>query len=167
MISKVIILTHNFFFFHELIKLAHRGKKFTTKYNLYRVYKNSNSKVEEMEKDQIKNEYQSFWQIIKDANENKAPTSILPNVMRNILEYYFSFVYKIDDLNKQLCNLLSETQDQNYRAFYRFINRSSHSDSFNLHMLGAMTANHYLDLFEQIFEKTGNLEHYNKMLGIE
>ncbi|HGJ5856312.1 AAA family ATPase [Arsenophonus nasoniae] len=167
MISKVIILTHNLFFFHELIKLGPGEKKFTKKYNLYRVYKNSNSKVEGMEKEQIKNEYQSFWQIIKDASENKAPTAILPNVMRNILEYYFSFVYKIDDLNKQLCNLLSETEDQNYRAFYRFINRSSHSDSFNVHMLGEMTANHYLDLFKKIFEKTGDLRHYNKMRGIE
>ncbi|MFP8823490.1 AAA family ATPase, partial [Enterobacter cloacae] len=79
--------------FHELIKLSpkSRGDKiFKRDYRLFRITKNEFSAINEIQKDSIQNEYQSLWQILKDAKEEKVNKIIIPNIMRNILEYYFA-----------------------------------------------------------------------------
>lgn len=163
--GKTIILTHNLYFFHELIKLAPQNKDtFNKKYNLYRVYKNTNSQIESIGKNDIKNEYHSLWSIIKDAKNNKAPITIIPNVMRNILEYYFSFVHKYDNLKDKIEELVIETDNQNYRAFYRYINRGSHLDSVNISNFMNIDTNNYLTLFKMIFLEMGDENHYNNMM---
>ncbi|MEQ5220467.1 AAA family ATPase [Providencia alcalifaciens] len=163
--GKIIILTHNLYFFHELIKLAPKNEKsFNNKYKLYRVYKNENSQIEPIGRYDIKNEYHSLWSIIKDAKNNKAPITILPNVMRNILEYYFSFVHKYDNLNEKIEELVIKTDNQNYRAFYRYINRGSHLDSVNISNFINIDTSNYLTLFKGIFSEMGDENHYNNMM---
>lgn len=41
----------------------------------------------------IQNDYQAYWHIIKDRIQAPA---LIANCMRNIIEYFFNFVEKLD-----------------------------------------------------------------------
>lgn len=163
--KKVIILTHSLFFFHELIKLSpNDNKSFSKKYTLYRLNKNQYSSIYSMEKNDLKNDYQSLWQTLKDVGEGKANPVVLPNVMRNILEYYFGFVHRKNKLVDILNNLANEEPNQGYKAFYRYINRESHSDLINIGFMVDVDPDAYLDRFRKIFTLSKDEEHFICMM---
>lgn len=164
---KIIVLTHNLFFFQELIKLAPlKIDSFNKKYQLHRVIKDKYSNIITLERDAIKNEYEALWMVLKDVQKGLISSVVLPNVMRNILEYYFSFSCKMEKLSEELDKLVNSEIDINYKTFYRYINRGSHSDSINISNLGQISSKKYLEMFEGIFKKTNDQQHFNKMLGI-
>lgn len=168
--QKVLILTHNLYFFHELIKLASKGridKKFDRNYYLGRITKNEFSIITEITKDSIQNEYQSLWQILKDAKDGKVNKIIMPNIMRNILEYYFAFVHRTDSLQTELDNLAKDDSNSDFRAFYRYINRGSHSDAVNITDMGDIAPEKYMEQLQKIFSKTGDEKHYLRMMNEE
>ena len=111
----------------------------------------------------IKNDYQSYWSLLKDAKEGKIVPVILPNIMRNILEYYFSFVHQNDKLLGSLNKL--ESDDEAFKPFYRYMARGSHSDATNLSDFGAMDTSKFLEKFKDVFVKTGFGDHYDAMMS--
>ena len=166
--SKIIILTHNLYFFHELIKLAPKKEiTFKRDYFLGRINKNEFSTISAIDKKSVQNEYQSLWQVLKDAKEKKVNKIIIPNIMRNILEYYFAFVHRTDALEKKLTELTNDENNSHFRAFYRYINRGSHSDSINITDMGDIEPEKYLELLHKIFRMTGDEKHYLTMMGEE
>lgn len=161
--AQIILLTHSLYFLNELIKYLPRGNNpFNNKCNLFRVLKNTNSSIIPMGRDDIKNDYQSYWQIIKDAQSGSTNNIVLPNIMRNILEYYFSFVHKTDALKAALDEL--EESNSEFSPFFRFINRESHSDSVNITDLGEIDSDRFIAKFKEVFIRTDFEEHYNKMM---
>lgn len=82
--------------------------------------------------------------------------------MRNILEYYFSFVHKTDALKAALEEL--EEADVEFSPFFRFINRESHSDSVNINDLGEIDSDRLITKFKDVFIRTDFEEHYSKMM---
>ncbi|WP_413482238.1 AAA family ATPase [Morganella psychrotolerans] len=166
--AKVLILTHNLFFFQELLKLAPtKIKAFDKQYNLLRVVKNEYSDVITMSKNDIKNEYESYWMVLKNVKDGIVNPVILPNVMRNILEYYFSFSCKLDSLKIALEKLAESESDITYKSFCRYMHRGSHSDSSNINNLGRGSTEKYFEIFKNVFDKTEDLPHYNRMFGVE
>ncbi|HIF9109282.1 TPA: AAA family ATPase [Photobacterium damselae] len=163
--KKVILLTHSLFFYQELLKLApQRNDKFDDKYSLYRLNKKQYTNVQVMTKGELKNDYQSLWQIIKDVIDGNANPVVLPNVMRNIIEYYFGFVHKKDRLSDILNELAENEPEQGHKAFYRYINRSSHSDPTNIGLMVEVDPQAYLERFKSIFTKSEDGEHYRCMM---
>lgn len=168
--KKVIVLTHSLFFYQELLKLAPQGKdkkgkdRFSDKYSLYRLNKKQYTNVQLMNKGELKNDYQSLWQIIKDVVEGSAHPVVLPNVMRNIIEYYFGFVHKRDKLSDILNELAEKEPEQGHKAFYRYINRSSHSDPTNIGLMVEVDPQAYLERFKSIFIESQDEEHYDCMM---
>jgi wobble nucleotide-excising tRNase len=163
--AQVILLTHSLYYLHEIMKyLPSKPQDFESKCNLFRVLKNTNSNILSMEKGDIKNDYQSYWQIIKDAQNGNTNNIVLPNIMRNILEYYFSFVHKTDALKAALDEL--EEADAEFSPFFRFINRESHSDSVNINDLGEINSDRFIIKFKDVFIRTQFEEHYNKMMMV-
>jgi wobble nucleotide-excising tRNase len=157
--KQVFILTHNLFFFHEMLKHLKRADEFS----LFRITKAVYSTITPMKPTDVQNDYQSFWQTIKDAQEGRTSASVIPNMMRNILEYYFTFVHRQDELQSALLELADE--DTEFRALYRYVNRESHSDAINLTDFGEIAPEHFIERFKQVFVKTGFGEHYEKMMG--
>lgn len=163
--KKVIILTHSLFFFHELLKLSNKSSSdFDNSYSLYRVTKNQHSIISSMHRDELKNDYQSLWHILKDVIDLKTDPIVLPNVMRNILEYYFGFVHRKEQLSKILNELAEQEPNQGHKAFYRYINRESHSDPTNIGFMTNISPDSYLERFKRIFEKTQDETHYKRMM---
>lgn len=161
--KQILILTHNLFFFHELLKNAPRGE--VKKYQCFRVVKTDFSDVALMDSDEVQNDYQGYWQVLKDARGGKVSPTVLPNIMRNILEHYFGFILKQDDLLGTLAKL--EHEDAEFKPLFRYINRGSHADSINITDFGGIDSSRLISKFELIFERSGFPEHYRKMMGTE
>lgn len=159
--KQVIILTHNLFFFHEMVKLMKDdGEKSLA---MFRITKSEYSLVAAMEEREIQNDYQAFWQTIKDALQGRTSTNVIPNMMRNILEYYFSFVHQTSSLRKALTDLSEENPE--FRALYRYINRESHADAINLTDFGEIDPTIFVARFKDVFIKTNFESHFDKMMA--
>lgn len=161
--KQVIILTHNLFFFHEMIKLMPAAKNEEPPFALFRITKSQFSSVTTMLEKEVQNDYQSFWQAIKDALAGRTSTNVIPNMMRNILEYYFSFVHRQDSLGTALADLADENPE--FRALYRYISRQSHSDAVNLTDFGEIDPAQYVARFRDVFVKTNFESHFDKMMS--
>lgn len=160
---QVIVLTHSLFFYHEIFKAAQ--VKDWKNYQCFRVTKKDFSKVCEMRHDEIKNDYQSYWLVLKEGISSHKYSVAIPIAMRYILEHYFSFIGYHDKLRGALIGLVDD--DKPFHAFYRYINRQSHSDDINISDLPEIDPSIYVEKFRQVFDKTGYLRHFNHMMGIE
>ena len=155
--DQVIVLTHNLYFFYELVRKNPKNRD--KKQSLIRLVKNNNiSNFYEMHYNEIQNDYQSYWDIIKEEKDNEV---LLANCMRNILEYFFGFIDK-----QPLHNVFQKEifKDNKYHAFERYINRESHSDGQNLFDFKEFDYDAFREAFKLVFEESGYIEHYNRMM---
>ncbi|WP_425220735.1 AAA family ATPase [Pseudomonas sp.] len=159
--KQIIILTHNLFFFHEMQKLLKDDKEDSLA--LFRITKADYSTVIPMREREIQNDYQAFWQTLKDALNGSVSPNVIPNVMRNILEHYFTFVHQKDSLRQALQELGDENPQ--FRALYRYVNRESHADSMNLTDFGEIDPRVFIERFKDVFIKTNFEGHFDKMMA--
>ena len=157
--DQLFILTHSLYFFYELTNTNHTERKETQK--LFRICKNTESSYfEDMKYEDIQNDYQAYWHIIKD--EKQAP-ALIANCMRNVIEYFFNFVEKQDFAQ---VFQRPELQETSYMAFNRYMNRESHSKGQNIFDIKEFDYNSFRLAFKKVFELEGYLDHYNKMMSI-
>ncbi|MBM7016661.1 AAA family ATPase [Enterobacter cloacae] len=165
----VVILTHNMFFFQEILLNSGRlqdNREAPVNWSLLRIIKSDYSSCEKLSMHEMLNEYQALWQTLKDVRDEKTQPVVLFNTMRNILEYYFSFACKNEKLKEALESLASEHSDAGeYDSFYRAINRHSHSDGRNIFSTGVIDKERYLKMFRRVFIQTDDDDHYLAMMG--
>ncbi|ABS47300.1 conserved hypothetical protein [Yersinia pseudotuberculosis IP 31758] len=166
--AKVIILTHSLFFFQEML-LSAQGKKdgngLPLGWLLYRVSKSTHSVASFISGNALLNDYQAMWYVLKESSDEQVASVVIPNTMRQILEYYFGFSGKHARLSVTLEKLASERGEPGFRAFARYINRHSHADARNIKLLETASVAHYLAWFERVFVAVEDLEHYELMMG--
>jgi len=157
--DQLFILTHSLYFFYELTNTNHKERKESQK--LFRLCKNTESSYfEDMKYEDIQNDYQAYWHIIKD--EKQAP-ALIANCMRNVIEYFFNFVEKQDFAQVFQRPELQETR---YMAFNRYMNRESHSKGQNIFDIKEFDYSSFREAFKKVFEIEGYINHYNKMISI-
>lgn len=151
---QCFILTHSLYFFNELCQRY----KHNNKVQLFRIIKSeSGSIIKPIKKDEIENEYESYWSIIKSSGEKDHVC--IANAMRNILEYFTRFIAS----STNLYNFLNDLEDQEFIPFYRYMNSESHSDGpCDWKELDIKS---FKRSFEKCFEEMCHIEHYNKMMG--
>jgi wobble nucleotide-excising tRNase len=153
---QVFVLTHSLYFFYELTEINHDLRKDTQK--LFRLSKPSTgSVIQEMKYESIQNDYQAYWSVVNDDSQHPA---LIANCMRNIIEYFFNFVGK-----KPLVNVfqIPELQDIKFQAFYRYVNRESHSLGQNIFDMKEFNYNIFKEGLKLVFENTGYAEHHKAM----
>lgn len=154
--EQVVVLTHSLYFFYELTH-TNKTKRDETQ-NLYRIIKNSDgSSILSMKYEEIQNDYQTYWAMIKDSS---TPPALVANCMRNIVEYFFSFVQKKDFNNVFQKPALSADK---FKTFYRYMNRESHSLGQNIFDIKEFNHEIFKDGLKLIFEECGYGEHYKAM----
>jgi len=163
--KQVFILTHNLYLFHELIKYKEKCKK-QDKSKLFRISKNQKkeSVIFEMHEDEIMNDYQSYWKVIKEHNDNndyKPSDCLLANSMRNILEYFFGFID-----NEKYEKAIEKLTNGKYSYFLRYINRESHFDRINISDTKEIDPQIFKEAFKKIFQDSGHGAHYNQMMNL-
>ena len=152
--NQVFIFTHSLYFFYELAK---RGADETQK--LFRIEKDSvTSKILKMKYNEIQNDYQAYWLIVKDE---QYPPALIANCMRNIIDYFFGFVERESLNNVFQKPALKKTR---FQAFCRYINRESHSDGQNIFDIKEFDYSSFKEAFEAVFTEAGYAEHYKKMM---
>lgn len=155
--EQIFVLTHSLYFFYELTNINHEQRESTQK--LFRLCKNEGgSSFNIMKYEEIQNDYQAYWYIIKDQNQ---PPALIANCMRNIIEYFFNFVEK-QDYNNVFQK--PEIQKTNFMAFNRYMNRESHSKGQNIFDTKEFNYSDFKRAFELVFQHTGYSKHYKKMM---
>jgi wobble nucleotide-excising tRNase len=156
--QQIFVLTHSLYFFYEITEI--KREKRENEQKLFRITKNSNgSSIVIMKYEEIQNDYQAYWYIIRDVDQ---PPALIANCMRNIIEYFFNFIEK-SDLNNVFQK--PELQENRFQAFYRFINRESHSLGQNIFDYKEFDYNDFKDAFELLFRKSGYEDHFIKMMN--
>lgn len=155
--EQVIVFTHSLYFFYELTHTSKEKRNETQ--NLYRIIKNSNgSSIVGMKYEEIQNDYQTYWSMIKDES---TPPALIANCMRNIIEYFFNFVQKKDFNNVFQKPALSSDK---FKAFYRYMNRESHSLGQNIFDIKEFNYETFKEGLKFIFEECGYIDHYKAMM---
>lgn len=166
--EQIFILTHSLYFFYELVGQKKFSRKDLTEEqlkkvpNLYRILKSQNgSKIISMQANEIQNDYQMYWSIVNNKDNQPA---LIANCMRNIIDYFFGFIQ-----NSALSDVFQKKEFKDkvqYQAFYRYINRESHSDNTNIYDMKEFDYDSFHDAFHEVFNLAGYEEHYKKMSKI-
>lgn len=155
--EQVFVLTHSLYFFYEIVNAKNDERHKTQK--LFRICKNSlGSTFVDMKYEEIQNDYQAYWHVIKDSNQSPA---LIANCMRNIIEYFFNFVEKTD-LNQMFAR--KELQEVRFQAFNRYMNRESHSKGDAIFDIKEFDYDSFRDAFKALFQAEGYINHYNRMM---
>ena len=156
----MIVLTHNLFFFHELLHMRHKIKK---QASCFRVRKASWSTVHQLDADKLRNDYEGMWLIVKEREIGMGTVPATANAMRRILETFFTFNSEKRELKDALEALKDD--DNNFKPFYRFIDRGSHADADTITDFGDIDLVDYVERFRRIFEKTNFTKHFDHMMA--
>ncbi|MDR0630570.1 MAG: AAA family ATPase [Holosporales bacterium] len=157
-VIQLFVMTHNVYF-HKEITFKQKGSRVT----FWLVKKNGmESSVEKQKENPISTSYELLWREVKDKRRNKAT---IQNTLRRILENYFKMLggISLDDLSEKF----SGDDKIKCKSLVSWIHDGSHnvfSEDFYTH-LDDIAIQRYLDVFKQIFEKTGHIAHYNMMTG--
>lgn len=164
-VRQVMVLTHNLFFLHELMKQLGATDK-NKKCQLFRVTKNSHTQVSSMKSSELMNDYDALWFIMREARDQQLPAHVVPNTMRCILEHFFSFNNKGEEFKAALGRL--EQQDNRFVALARFLDRGSHKDGINFSVMDYADYDftYYLEKFKAVFVEAGFPQHYEARMGV-
>lgn len=168
-IKQIILLTHNVYFHKEVSfskGLQNAAKTHLTEkdFNYWIVRKiNGDSVITPFEENPIKTNYQLLWQEVKRSKDNPVANINICNTLRRILENYFTVLGGYD-----LNSLVEEFEGQEMfvcRSLTSWIHDGSHCMSEGIDIgFGQDLSDHYLPVFEAIFEKTGHQKHYEMMM---
>jgi len=163
-VEQLFILTHNVFFHKEASFIDGRTKELND-VNYWIISKDNNvSTIRSFEKvNPIKTSYELLWQELK-TNTN-ASLITTQNIMRRILENYFSILGKsIDDT---IVNSFDTTEDKIIcRSLISWINDGSHSIPDDLYIDSYTDSiDRYKSVFKEIFVKMDHQSHYEMMMS--
>ncbi|WP_457097675.1 AAA family ATPase [Lysobacter sp. P5_B9] len=162
-VRQVLVLTHSLFFHHELIKQIH-AIKLHGQCQYFRVVKRPHSSVVPMGKDDIKNDYDAAWEVIKDAHAGSATTVGVANAMRCIFEQFFTFTSQQGAFKAALQRL--ENEDRSFVPLSRYLDNRSHRNDQNLTDFGDHDVQFFLDKFRAVFDATQYPHHYAIRMGL-
>lgn len=165
---QVIVLTHNLFFLHEVLRQTIGGSdlaKASKKCQLLRVVKAEHTKVVPMKAAELMNDYQALWQVLRDARDSNMPAIMVPNAMRCILEHFFWFTHQEDKFKEALKKVGDE--DATFAPLARYLDRGSHKDGINITVMdfNQYDLNYYFTKFQAVFVAAGFGDHYSANMG--
>lgn len=165
---QVIVLTHNLFFLHELLRQTVGERKLSNpgdRCQLLRVVKDEHTKVVPMKATELMNDYQALWQVLRDARDSNMPAIMVPNAMRCILEHFFWFTHQEDKFKDALKKVGEE--DATFAPLARFLDRGSPKDGINITVMDFNQYNlsYYFTKFQAVFVAAGFGDHYLANIG--
>lgn len=164
-VKQIFIFTHNAYFFKEITFISSRescyNKRDDTLYFIVRK-KDNISSIEKHDTCPIKTSYQLLWDDIK---KSEVDCISIQNSMRRIIEFYFKFLANLNE--NDLINKFEGIEKNICKSLIAWINTGSHEiiDDFSVTISNEQIEN-FRNVFKNIFEYTGHIEHYNMMMGI-
>ncbi len=163
-IKQIFVLTHNVYF-HKEISFNNKKKPADRAFNdesFWLVKKlQQGSVVERCETNPIRSAYELLWAEVKSENIS---SSSLQNTLRRILENYFTMWGGLG--KDEICKLFEGHDKLICQSLFSWVNDGSHSIHDDLYINhGEQTNQAYLRVFRGIFDKAGQISHYNMMTG--
>ena len=164
-VDQIFVLTHNVFF-HKETAFIDRRTEICNDIHYWTISKDNNiSTIKSHERNNpIKTSYELLWQELKDGSNTSRITT--QNVMRRILENYFSMLGKTKDDTIENSFVTIE-EKMICRSLLSWINDGSHSIPDDLYIDSYTDSiDRYKQIFRDIFINMGHEAHYNMMMGI-
>jgi len=162
-IKQVFVLTHNVYFHKEIsFHKDRRQSNAMADESFWMVKKQEQSSIVlRCDKNPIRSAYELLWQDVGAGNTSSVG---LQNTLRRILENYFTmWGGKSKD---EICGLFDGCDKLICQSLFSWVNDGSHSIHDDLYVNHGEQANEaYLRIFREIFDKAGQLSHYNMMIG--
>ena len=163
-VEQMFILTHNVFF-HKETAFIDRRTEVCNDINYWTISKDNNiSKVKAHERNNpIKTSYELLWQELKSNTDASLITT--QNIMRRILENYFSILGKTKD--DAIVDSFSTIEEKMIcRSLLSWINDGSHTIPDDLYIDSYTdSVERYKQIFKEVFIKMGHEAHYKMMMG--
>lgn len=164
-IKQVFVLTHNVYFHKEISFNKNRPANSVLNEESFWLVKKlrHGSVVERCEANPIRSAYELLWEDVKSANISSVS---LQNTLRRILENYFTMWGGMG--KDEICALFDGRDKLICQSLFSWVNDGSHSIHDDLYINhGGQTNETYLRVFRDIFDRAGQLGHYNMMTGTE
>lgn len=156
-IKQIFLLTHNTYFFKEV---TNRIENDCTFHILTK--RDNKTFINSYEKNPIKNSYQLLWEELNMSLENSV--SVCQNIMRRILENYFSFTGNIS-----LSSLATNFNGDDlliYKSLIAWLHDGSHSTLEDLFVAVDSEGKHiYFNVFKTVFIESGHEAHFDMMVN--
>lgn len=165
-VSQVLVLTHNVYFHREVTYQFNKTDDPHRSYFVIRKRDDCGNNIQRFEENPIKSIYGRLWGEVKAAGAGtgyQSPVG-LENVMRRILETYFSILGDVGQ--KDVIDKFQGQEKLVCRSLYMWANGGSHSifDDSDYSPSSQSVAT-YLKVFRQIFVETKQLPHYEMMMS--
>ena len=163
-VEQIFILTHNVFF-HKETAFIDRRTEVCNDIHFWIISKDNNiSSIKAYERNNpIKTSYELLWEELK-SNTN-ASLITTQNIMRRILENYFSILGKAKD--DTIVDSFSAIEEKMIcRSLLSWINDGSHTIPDDLYIDSYTDSiDRYKQIFKEVFIKMGHEAHYKMMMG--
>ena len=163
-IKQVFVFTHNVYFHKEISFNTRRPLDGILNEESFWLVKKQQqgSIVERCATNPIRSAYELLWVEVKAENISSVS---LQNTLRRILENYFTMWGGMG--KDEICALFEGRDKLICQSLFSWVNDGSHSIHDDLYINhGEQTNEVYLHVFRNVFEKAGQLGHYNMMAGI-
>jgi wobble nucleotide-excising tRNase len=163
-IKQVFVLTHNVYFFKEVVFDAVRSKGTPQSHETFWTIRKVNdiSSVQRHVSNPIKTSYDLLWEPLRQPN---FADQSLQNNMRRILEHYFRILGGVSD--EKILSKFDGEEKLICRSLLSWVNDGSHSIPDDIfHTLDESAMQRYIVVFQRIFIKMEHANHYNMMMGL-
>ena len=163
-VEQIFILTHNVFF-HKETAFIDRRTEVCNDIHFWIISKDNNiSSIKAYERNNpIKTSYELLWEELKSNTNASLVTT--QNIMRRILENYFSILGKTKD-DKIVDSFSTVEEKMICRSLLSWINDGSHSIPDDLYIDSYTDSiDRYKEIFKEIFIRMDHKAHYDMMMG--
>lgn len=164
-IKQIFLLTHNVYFHKEISFNRSRSSGGVLNEESFWLVKKlqHGSVIERCATNPIRSAYELLWEDVKSENISSIS---LQNTLRRILENYFTMWGGMD--KDEICALFEGRDKLICQSLFSWVNDGSHSIHDDLYINhGEQTNEAYLRVFQCIFDKAGQIGHYNMMVGYQ
>lgn len=160
-VSQVVLLTHNTRF-HEEVSYSHKAEELReVKFYRIRKFSPEPNQIQDCgQKNPIRSTYQELWDEVADAHrrpDSRMPW--LPNILRRILESYFSTLGGQGNLY-EIGEELPPAEKALHDALIAWSHRGSHTIvDAEVYAQSSTTNKRWLEAFSRIFQKVSNGAH--------
>ncbi len=163
-VKQLFILTHNIYFHREIVfqkeKKSKGGGRLSHGFWVIRKL-SGKSEINPFTENPVKSSYELLRQEVRQQNPSSA---MIQNVLRRILEHYFTFYGGID--SDEIIDKFDGKDKMVCAALFAWINDGSHHTHGDLYISCTDEQVHrYLNVFQRIFEENDHGGHYKMMMG--
>lgn len=165
-IKQVILLTHNVYF-HKEVSFIDKNSRNENTFWILRKNKNGTFGKYYGNDNPIKSSYELLWADLRAQKDEKLSVSI-QNIMRKILETYFTVFGDYDYTDRVLKKIKDKDEKEIARSLLCWVNEGSHIPADDVFVaLIDDQADRYMEVFRKIFDTLGQIGHYNMMMRID